>query len=279
MGNYSELESHLRTAQNAKVLILDTGNIQFYFQHSGVIPQSHIFERFDLVLIPGWVQAEYAHHSGKVSYIASLPVPCIILDEVDDYIPLLDYSDKRLMELFRFASPLSESQRFFNQYRRMEVEDWPDDWIDQFYDNGFPTRTTGTLVTKKNAGEASALTLCFSLLSHYPTQISNIAIASSDFGIIKIKDKIAVEANRSSLNLGIPLAPSISYMSKDVSMFIATKEGIIQPHQISALRPNSSSSIYVEHFPDGTSTIHQHVLETPDFEAICRNHQRFNMIF
>lgn len=279
MGNYRDLESHLRTAQNAKILILDTGNIQFYFQHSDVISQSHIFGRFDLVLIPGWVHAEYAHHPGKVNYIATIPVPYIILDEVEDYLPLVGYSDRKLLELFRFAAPLSEAQRFFNQYRRVEVEDWPDDWIDQFYENGFPTRTTETLVTKKNAGEASALTLCFSLLSHYPTQISNIAIASSDFGIIKIKDKIAVEANRSPLELGIPSAPSISYMSKDVTMFIAAKEGIILPHQVSALRPNSSSSIYVEHFPDGTSTIHQHVLETNDFESICSNHHRYHMIF
>lgn len=279
MGNYRDLEMYLRSAQKAKVLILDTGNIQFYYQNSAVIPQSHIFNKYDLILIPGWVHAEYAHHTGKTQYIASISVPCIILDEMDDYLPLLGYSDRKLMELFRFASPLSESQKFFNQYRRLEVDEWPDDWIDQFYLNGFPTRTTNTLTTKKNAGEASALTLCFSLLSHYPTQISNVAIASSDFGIIKIKDKLTVEANRSSLELQIPSAPSISYMSKDVTMFIAAKEGIIHPHQVFSLRPNPSSSIYVEYFEDGTSAIHQHVLETSEFEAICSNHHRYNMIF
>lgn len=139
MGNYRELENSHLSIRNAKILILDTGNIQFYFQHSDLLPQSHIFKRFDLVLIPGWVHAEYAHHAGKARYIASIPVPCIILDEVDDYLPLLGYSDKKLMELFRIATPLAEAQQFFNAYRRREVEDWPDDWIDQFYLNGFPT--------------------------------------------------------------------------------------------------------------------------------------------
>lgn len=133
--------------------------------------------------------------------------------------------------------------------------------------------------TKKNAGEVSVLTLSFSLLSHYPTQIANIAIASSDLGIINIKDRIVREANKTPLELEIPISPPISYFSKDVSMFIAVKEGIIQPHQISALRPNASSSTYVELFPDGTTALHRHLLQTSDFEEMCRNHQRYNIIF
>ncbi|MEK5183438.1 hypothetical protein [Paenibacillus sp. FSL P4-0288] len=279
MGNYRDLEHHLRHAEKAKILILDTGNIQFYFQNRHLIPQSHIFKHYDLILIPGWVHAEYAHHSGKASYIASLPLPYIIIDEIDDYLPMLGYSDKKLMELFRLAAPFSESLKFFNQYKTVEIEDIPDDWIEQYYQDGFYTRTTSSLVTKKNAGEVSILTLCFSLLSHYPTQISNISIASSDFGIIAIKDKLLKEANRAPLELGISTTPPISYLSKDVSLLIAIKDEIIQPHQVAALRPNSCSSIYLEMFPDGSSALHEHVLHTPDFIEMCKNHNRYRMIF
>lgn len=52
---------------------------------------------------------------------------------------MIGYQDKSLMELFRVASPFSESQRFFNQYRNVLAEDLPDDWIDLYYENGFLT--------------------------------------------------------------------------------------------------------------------------------------------
>lgn len=278
MGNYRDLEQCIRTASQMKILILDTGNIQFFYQNRDLLPHSFIFNRYDLVLIPGWVHAEYAHHSGKSGYIASLPKPYFIVDEVDDYLPMLGYSDKKLMELFRLAAPNEPSQRFFNLYKGLGTEDYPDDWIEQYYEQGFFTRETQTMITKKNAGEVSILTLCFALLSHYPTQLSNIAIASSDLGIVNIKDRMVLEAHK-TLTLGTPISPPISYFSKDVLLFLAVKEGIIHPHQISTLRPNPSSSTYVESFPNGTTVLHRHLLHTSDFEEICRNYQRYQMIF
>lgn len=73
MGSYSDLEQRMHTANNLNILILDTGNIQFFYQNIDLLPHSFIFNRFDIVLIPGWVHAEYAHHPGKVSYMASIP--------------------------------------------------------------------------------------------------------------------------------------------------------------------------------------------------------------
>lgn len=279
MGNYRDVEAQLRNANDAKILMLDTNNIQFYFQYEGLISQSHIFDRYDIVLIPGWVHAEYSHHEGKSRYVASIPSPTFIVEETDDYLPMLGYNDKKLMELFRVASPFSESQRFFNHYRKLEADELPDEWIDEYYDQGFYTRSTGGIVTKKNAGEVSILTLCFSLLHHYPTQIGNISIASSDFGIIKLKNRILKEANNRPLELGISDSPPISFLSTDVSLFIAVQAGLIQAQQVSTMRPNPKSSLYIEYFPDDTSTLHEHVLDTPSFVNICMNHTRYKILF
>ncbi|MNC01177.1 hypothetical protein D3C75_485200 [compost metagenome] len=279
MGSYRDIEGELRGKTNVRILILDTGNIQFLYQYSDVLPQSFLFQPYDMVLIPGWVHAEYAHHSGKLQYVSEIPTALYYIDEIEDYLPMIGYQDKRLMELFRVASPFSESQRFFNQYRNVPAEDLPDDWIDLYYENGFLTRQTETLITKKNAGEVSILTLAFLLLSHYRNEISNISIASSDFCVISLKNRLLREANSPNLALSVPQTPPISYLSKDVTLFHAVKTGLIPPDSIASMRPNPKSSIYVEHFRDGSSTLHEVVVETPTFIEMCRNPDKYTIIF
>ncbi|MFM9278071.1 hypothetical protein [Paenibacillus jiagnxiensis] len=280
MAGYRDIEGFIRLRSGLKILVLDTNNIQFYYQNAHLLPPEYIFKPYyDMVIIPGWVHSEYAHHEGKSAYIFSLPLPIFIVAESEDYLPMLGYSDKRLMELFRVSSLLGESQQFFNRLRRLEMEDFPDDWIDQFYEQGFPTKQSGNLVTKKNAGEVSILALTFCLLSHYRSQISNISIASSDYGIVRLKQKVLKEANALPLELGISNAPPISYLTTDVSLFNAFKTGLIQPHQVSSLRPNPKSSQYIELFNDGTSALHEHVLDTTTFLAICQNHDKYKILF
>ncbi|AIQ62811.1 hypothetical protein PSTEL_06540 [Paenibacillus stellifer] len=279
MGSYRDIEGELRGKTNVRILILDTGNIQFLYQYSDVLPQSILFQPYDIVLIPGWVHAEYAHHTGKLQYVSAIPTALYYIDEVEDYLPMIGYQDKRLMELFRVASPFSESQRFFNQYRNVPAEDLPDDWIDLYYENGFLTRQTETLITKKNAGEVSILTLAFLLLSHYRNEISNISIATSDFCVISLKNRLLREANSPNLALSVPQTPPISYLSKDVTLFHAVKTGLTLPDSIARMRQNPKSSIYVEHFRDGSSTLHEVVVETPTFIEMCRKPHKYTIIF
>ncbi|MDO3411327.1 hypothetical protein QWJ34_16295 [Saccharibacillus sp. CPCC 101409] len=163
MSGYDEIESILRKRSQANVLILDTNNIQFYFQHRDKLTAEFIFAPYDLILIPEWVQNEYEHHSGKREYVNDIPNRTIVVRENEDYLPMLEYRDRTLFELLRVASPFQESQRFFNRYRKFESDELPDDWIERFYEEGFFTRNTETSTTKKNAGEVSIISLCFCL--------------------------------------------------------------------------------------------------------------------
>ncbi|WP_341280789.1 hypothetical protein [Paenibacillus sp. FSL H8-0537] len=279
MSSYRDIEGQLRGKTNAKILILDTNNLQFYYQHQDTLPPSDLFQPYDMVFIPGWVHAEYVHHTGKSEYVTSIPTAIHYIDEFEDYLPMVGYQDTRLMELFRLASPYGEAQRFFGQYRRMPADELPDDWIELFYEQGFTTRQTGALTTKKNAGEVSILTLAFLLCSHYRDEVSNISIATSDFGIIALKKKLLCEANSPSLNLDVSPVPPLSYLSTDVSLFQAIKTGIILPDHIQRMRPNPKSSIYVEHFGDGSSALHEAVVDTPSFIEICKNPDKYKIIF
>lgn len=280
MSSYRDLAGVLHGKTDSKILILDSNNLQFYYQHQSLLPVTHIFDPYDLVLIPGWVYAEFSHHTGKDTYVRSdIPTTKLFIDEIDDYLPMLDHSDKKLMELFSTSSTSTESYRFFSPMKKLQVEDYPDDWILQFYNTGFPTQQNGTRVTRKNAGEISIITLAFSLLSHFQSNIASISLASSDKGIIRLKDKVLEVANQSPLELNIHKSPPISFLSTDVSIFNAIKSGLIVPNQISGLRPNPRSSIYVEHHEDGSSSLNTISVDTPMFIDMCSDPSKYTILF
>lgn len=280
MSSYRDLAGLLQGKTDSKILILDSNNLQFYYQHQMLMPATHIFAPYDLILIPGWVYAEYSHHTGKDSYVKNdIPTTKLYIDEVNDYLPMLEHSDKKLMELFATCSTAEEAYRFFGPMKKLQVDDYPDDWIVQFYNNGFPMQQKGTLLTRKNAGEISIITLAFSLLSHFQSNIASITLASSDKGSIRLKEKVLSVANQSPLELNIHKAPPISFLTTEVSMFNAVKSGILDPNRISTLRPTPRSSIYVEHHADMSSTIHDIVVDTASFINMCQNHQNYTIVY
>ncbi|BBH23599.1 hypothetical protein Back11_49440 [Paenibacillus baekrokdamisoli] len=282
MGNYRDLSQSLRGMTGVKILILDTNNIQFYYQHETVLPKSEIFAPYDLILIPGWVQNEYGHHEGKSEYIHAIPKPLFIMDETEDYLEMIGYSDERLLELFRLASTGFREALWFIHTCKKDHQILPDTWIDDFYDQGFETKQMPSgLTTKKNAGEVSIVTLCFLLLSHFSNHISSITLASSDYGTYHLKDKVLSEANLPLLHLGISQAPPISFQSTDVVIYNALKTGLIQPQQIYTLRNHTQqrSVLYLENFSDRDSAIHHHLVDIPTFISICSNHEKYKVVF
>jgi hypothetical protein len=283
MGNYRDLYQFLNGKTNVHLLIMDTTNIQFLFKHQHMLPQSSFFAPYDLVIIPGWVHQEYAHHTGKATYVHSINKPLFFIDEIEDYLPMIGYVDRRLMELFKSASTgLSKAQQYFNQFSRYGNADLPDDWIESFYDQGFETKTTdANRQTKKNAGEVSIVALSYLLLSHFGTQISSIVLASSDTGTRRLNTKVYLDANKPNIDLGISATPPISLLSTDVIIFNALKKGIIQPEQIEELRQHTKDRtvLYVEHFTDGSHTFHEIPFDIPSFTDLCIHHAKYDVIF
>lgn len=88
MGCYAELSQFFSENRNVKVLILDTNNIQFYYQHQAIFTQMTKFAPYDLVLVPGWVQVEYGQSDGRTAYIGAIPKPFMIIDETEDFLQI-----------------------------------------------------------------------------------------------------------------------------------------------------------------------------------------------
>lgn len=84
MGMYRDLDTFLRGRRHVKVIILDSNNLQFYFQHRAILTLEHIFEPYNAVMIPGWVYAEFSSSPEKLQYIGQLTIPYFIIDEEDD---------------------------------------------------------------------------------------------------------------------------------------------------------------------------------------------------
>jgi hypothetical protein len=85
----------------------------------------------------------------------------------------------KLMKVFANASsPGSKPHRYLKKLIQ-EAEsgrvDIDDEWIGNYYENGFDSKEEGMI--KKNAGETSILALAFLLVHHYGNKIKQISQA------------------------------------------------------------------------------------------------------
>lgn len=269
MGNYSELVDFFRDSTGVRIIIPDNNNIQFCNQNDKYFTGQYFCADYDLVLVPGWVHAEVSHSEKRLGYLSALPKTVLYMIEEDDYLPLIGYHDERMIRLFKLASsPHQSCQRVLNGFLNKTV-DIPDDWIVDFYERGFNK--------KKNAGEVSILTLCFLVLSHFPGKISSITVSTSDKGCFDIKYKILEHLNRYGL-LPVPRVP-VSFMSTDVLLVNAFKKGLIGVAQISEMRPNPRTCVFIEHLADGTSVQYERLLSTEDFIDILSDIDSYAFLF
>lgn len=284
MANFQELNDFLNERSNVRILILDNNNIQFCCQYEEHFPVDEIYQKYDLILVPGWVHAEVSHSENRLMYLARLPKTLINLVEEKDYLPLIAYEDLRLMKVFETASSTyPSSQKFFRNMKEVigRTGEIPDDWISDYYENGFDIRenSTGT-VLKKNAGEISILTLSFLLVHRYSRKISQITIGSSDKGCWDIKHKILDHiGRREALKIPSPPVP-ITFKSTDVLLIEAVKSKAIKSDEIiTQLRPNLRSCIYIRNFPDGTSETVQCIIDTPAFIKMLKEIDKIHLLF
>lgn len=284
MTNFRELHDFLNRRSGVRILILDNNNIQFCCQYEEHFPVDEIYQKYDLILVPGWVHAEISHSENRLMYLARIPKPLIIMVEEEDYLPLVRYEDERLMKVFEAAALVHPaSKQFFRELKQIinRAGEFPDDWISEYYEKGFDTIETGERTTlKKNAGEVAILALAFLLVHRYSDKISQITISSSDKGSWDIKHRILDHIGKwEILNIPSPPVP-ISFKSTDALLTEAVKSNTIESDEIiTQLRPNPRSCIYTQNLPDGTSETVQCVIDTPTFIEMLKDIDKIHLLF
>ena len=290
MGNYNLLHQIMSDMEEkeARILIIDNNNLEFCSQHELLFPPSIIFNNYDLILVPEWVHAEISHSEKRLEYLADIPTKTLILNEEEDYIPLINNQEFKLMQLFGHASNsitkarkvIGELKKYYNQNL-----DLPEDWIIQFCENAFQINISTRIVEgenkvielKKNAGETSILVLAYLLIHRFSHKIKHITVFSSDKGSLTIKKCIMDNLGKMELihNSFVP----ISFKSTDVLLIEAIKDGRIQLEDIRRLRTNSKTVIYTQILKDSSSHRGEHVMDTNEFiralETIDEYHFEF----
>lgn len=280
MGSFQELDSFLNENNDVRILILDNNNIHFCDIYEENFPVDVIYDKYDLILIPGWVHSEVAHSDRRIQYIARLTKPLIILREEDDYLPIILYEDQRMMRLFEVASNAysKPSVKFFKKLKEYQGRngDVPDEWIEDFYEQGFDTCDSQSgHILKKNAGEISILALSFILVHRYWERISQITISTSDLGAYAIKEHIMDRVvDKGLINIQSPPVP-ISFKSTDVLLAEAVRDGRVQLDEVLRLRPNPRTCVYLSMLPDQTSATFQQILDTPTFITMLTDKHHF----
>ncbi|TYS17086.1 hypothetical protein FZC78_10735 [Rossellomorea vietnamensis] len=278
MGNYRDLSGKLNEKETNRILIMDNNNLEFCTQHKDIFLVDEVFRNYDIILIPEWVHREISHSERRLEYLARIPVPYFIINEEEDYVEFVEYQEFRLMELFKHASSsISPARKYFSglkKYYNQNV-DLPEQWIDDFYEEGFEVKDGSDL--RKNAGETSILVLVYLLLHHYPSSIKNITIFSSDKGTMTIKEKIMDNLHKIEL-IHNPATP-ISFMSTDILLIEAVSKGWADIEDIERLRPNSKRVIYSMKLENQSSSRHEYVMETGDFIKALKNIEQYHFEF
>src|SRR5437763_8071747 len=237
--NFIEFNKFVLERENLRVCILDNNNVQFCMQHKSYFPIDEIYSNYDVILVPGWVHVEIAQSNHRIQHVSSIPTELYFMDEVKDYLPLVEFNDLKLMKVFAYASsPGSPPHRYLKRQIQLietDTHDISDDWNEDYYNNAFNTTPDGL---KKNAGENSILTLAFLLTHRYGNKIKQIAISTSDLGVIDIKTKIMDYISKFNLLNVSPLNP-ISFLSTDVLLAKGFQLGTIKENDLRELRKST----------------------------------------
>lgn len=288
MGNYNEFNLEMSKLANARILIMDNNNLEFCSQNENLFPSDVIFSNYDIILIPEWVHAEISHSEKRLTYLASIPIPYFILYEEEDYFPLANDQDFRLMNLFKHASSSIGKARkitgVLDTYYKKH-DDLPENWISEFYENAFEIRETiktidnqeVSIELKKNAGETSILVLTYLLINHYPVKIKSIAIFTTDAGTLTIKNTIMKNLDKIGLvqNSSVP----ISFKSTDILLIEGIKDRRIEIEDLDLLRKNSKKVVYTLKLEDSSSSRHEYVMSTHEFIGIFSSIEDYHFEF
>ena len=290
---FNKLHEFMENSNILRICILDNNNVQFCMHHKVYFPIEEIYKHYDLILVPSWVYAEISESDRRLQYINDISKPLIILDEVSDYLPFVNYQDERLMNVFYSASsPTSRPKRYLKRKlsnikeqraragngEEIFIEDHLENWIEDYYLDGFDVKETSNGESRKNAGEISILTLAYLIMHRYSEKVKQISISSSDKGVLEIKRNILDFVSKDRL-LDVPIKNPIGFLTTDVLLAHAYNTGLIDEETILHLRKNRKFVHCTVTGPDGVTNIIENVLETEEFLEIIKSEVFYHILF
>lgn len=185
-SSIKELKEKLNTGSNLKIAIIDNNIMQFLVNLKKEIDVLPLFEIYDMILIPKWVEEEINDGQTRIdclNYIAT-EKDVYIIDE-KDYSYLANYKDLELILLFQSSTLCmgevkGKIRKYIAQSSNKEELEY-DEFIDELYNNILKDTEIDLQkrAKRKNAGEISICVLSY-LLGFYYEDIENIAVFTFD---------------------------------------------------------------------------------------------------
>ena len=282
-SNIQELKEILNDKINLKIAIIDNNIMGFLVNLKSEIDITQLFDVYDLILIPKWVEEEINDGETRVDCLN------LIANEKDvytidekDYSYLVNYKDFELIQLFQAAifymgEEKGKVKKYINQVPDIEDLDY-DDFIDNLYNNILKTEIAeeGKRPKRKNAGELSITVLSY-ILGYYYNGIENVAVFTFDkdcYDFIKKAKEILYEEKK--INGLINLfkdkdCNTITFKSNDLIYKdiyeLDNDKGI---EIIDKIRKNSRYVKYTLKKIDGSIEENRKLLETIEFKELIK---------
>lgn len=282
-SNIQELKGILNDKINLKIAIIDNNIMGFLVNLKSETDITQLFNIYDLILIPKWVEEEINDGDTRVDCLNQIAIKkdIYIIDE-KEYSYLANYKDLELIQLFQAAIfYMSEEKGKIREYikRVSYIEDLDyDDFIDNLYDNILKTEIVieGRRPKRKNAGEISITVLSY-ILGYYYNGIENVAIFTFDkdcYDYIKKAKEILYKEKK--INELINLfkdkdCNTITFKSNDLiykELYEIYNDNAIEI--INKIRKNSRYVKYTLKKNDGSIEENQKLLETVEFIELIK---------
>ncbi|KYH30529.1 hypothetical protein CLTEP_25940 [Clostridium tepidiprofundi DSM 19306] len=189
MQGVEELKQFISYGGELNICILDNNTIDFLIKIKEIISADKIFGRYNLILIPGWVEEEINDSEYRKEYVCELSERYKLNKfhiKEQNYCELVNGLEGDLFNLFKYSVYTSaEITRFINRniIRGNPIEDLEpyEEWLQKLYNEGLAgKRLSNGRIKRKNAGEISICVLAYILAYYYFDNIENAIIFTHD---------------------------------------------------------------------------------------------------
>jgi hypothetical protein len=209
--DFENLLSLLHSGDCSQICIVDNNLIEKLVGVQEKIESKHIFQRYDLILVPEWVYNEICDGDGRKRYLEGIfksdYIKSYVIEE-KDYSRLCGYKELELYFIvLNCCKEIGQLHSYIRKYvldpRNIEQEademELYEKWIIDMYNSEEAfnqVRLSNGRIKRKNAGEIS-IAILSAILALYMEKITGITIFSYDQDMYKIlnryKDEILKE--------------------------------------------------------------------------------------